>query len=114
MKEYLLVYRADYSQMPQTTNEAAQAVTKTWMDWMQHMEKQNQLVSAGNRLDWGTGKTIKPNNVVVNGPYAEIKESIGGYSVIKANSYETALEIAKGCPILQVGGNVEIREIVKM
>jgi hypothetical protein len=56
------------------------------------------------------GKVVKANKSVTNGPYVEIKESIGGMAIIKANSYEEAAEIAQGCPILEFGGNVEIRK----
>jgi hypothetical protein len=49
---------------------------------------------------------------VINGPYAEVKESIGGLILIRAVDYAVAAEIAKGCPILALGGNVEIRMAV--
>jgi hypothetical protein len=61
-----------------------------------------------------SGKVVKPNNVIADGPYMEIKESIGGYSIVKAESLEEAVELAKGCPILTAGGNVEVREIDAM
>jgi hypothetical protein len=34
-----------------------------------------------------------------------------GYTLVKAESYEAAVDLAKGCPILTIGGNVEVREI---
>ena len=110
MKDFLLVYRADYNAMPAGTPEQMEAMTKRWMDWIAGIAKQNKLVDRGNRLT-NTGHVIKPNNVVTNGPYTEIKESIGCYSIVKAGSYDEALEIAKGCPILTVGGSMEVREI---
>jgi hypothetical protein len=109
MKEFLFVFRTDYSAMPVSTPEQAQAMTKRWMDWIADIEAQNKLSDRGKRLS-STGKVVK-SNVVTNGPYTEIKESIGGYTLVKAASYEDAVEIAKGCPILPLGGNVEIREI---
>ena len=110
MKDYLLVYRADYSFMPERSPEEMAAMSKRWMDWMGSIAAQNKLANRGNRLE-GTGKVIKNDNTVTNGPYAEIKESIGGYSIVKAESYEAAIELAKGCPVLKLGGNVEVREI---
>ena len=111
MQEFLLVYRTDYNAMPQSTPEQAQATTKQWMDWIAGLRAAGQLGDRGNRLEPSNGHVLKPGNVVTNGPYAEIKESIGGYSIVKATSYEAAIEIAKGCPILKIGGNVEIRSI---
>jgi len=113
MKDFLLVFRTDYSKMPQGTPEEMQAMTKRWMDWIGGIAAQNKLADRGNRLGNG-GKVVKPSNVVTDGPYTEIKESIGGYSLVKAASLEEAVELAKGCPILNVGGNVEVREIEKL
>jgi hypothetical protein len=110
MKDYLLVFRTDYNNMPQRTAEEAQAITLRWMDWIKTIASKNQLVDKGNRLD-NSGKVLKPNDVVTNGPYTDIKESIGGYTLIKAESYDDATELSKTCPILSVGGSVEIREI---
>jgi hypothetical protein len=110
MKDYLLVYRADYDFMPERSPEEAAAMTKRWMDWMGSIAAQNKLTDRGNRLD-NSGKVVRNSSTITNGPYAEIKESIGGYSVIKAESYEAATELAKGCPIFMIGGNVEVREI---
>jgi hypothetical protein len=110
MKDYLLVYRADFSFLSNRTPEEMQAMSKRWMDWLGNIAAQNKLTDRGNRLE-GSGKVIKGDNTVTNGPYAEIKESIGGYSIVKAGSYEAAIELAKDCPILKLGGNVEVREI---
>ncbi|OQP64588.1 YciI family protein [Niastella populi] len=110
MKDYLLVFRADFSLMPNRTPEEMQAMSKRWMDWIGSIAAQNKLAGVGNRLE-GTGRVLKGDSTITNGPYAEIKESIGGYSIVKADSYEAAIELAKGCPILKQGGNVEVREI---
>jgi hypothetical protein len=113
MKEFLFLYRTDYANMQHPTKEQADAVMKKWMDWMGRIAVQNKLTSKGERLH-GSGKIVKANDVVTNGPYTDIKESIGGYSLIKADSYDEAVEFAKGCPILSTGGSVEIREINAM
>jgi len=109
MKEYLFVFRTDFSNMPQRTPEEAEATTKKWMEWVGSIAAKNKLVDKGNRLS-ASGKVIK-SSTITNGPYSEIKESIGGYSIVRAESYDEATELAKGCPVLAVGGNVEIREI---
>jgi hypothetical protein len=112
MKDFLFVYRTDYAAMAAATPEQMQAMNKQWMDWMGGIAAQNKLANQGNRLD-NSGKVVK-SNVVTNGPFVEIKESIGGYSIVKADSYDNAVEMAKGCPILKAGGNVEVREVVPM
>jgi hypothetical protein len=113
MKEFLLLFRTDFSAMPKASPEEMQANTQRWMDWIGGIAAQNKLGDRGNRLA-PEGKVLKAGNVITDGPYAEIKESLAGYSVVKAASIEEATELAKGCPILAVGGNVEIREISVM
>ncbi len=95
------------------TPEGIVAISKQWENWIGGIAAQNKLAARGNRLG-NDGKTVKPNNVVTNGPYAEIKEMISGYIMVKADSIDEAAEIAKGCPILEVGGNVEVRDVVVM
>jgi hypothetical protein len=114
MKDFLLVYRTDYNTMPKDPSpEEMQASTKRWMDWIGGIAAQNKLTDRGNRLV-PSGKVVKAGNVIADGPYAEIKESIVGYSIVKADSIEEATEFSKGCPILKIGGNVEVREISVM
>ncbi|HVW96381.1 MAG TPA: YciI family protein [Mucilaginibacter sp.] len=110
MTEFLFVYRNDYINQPVGSPEEMQAVTKKWMDWIGGIAAQDKLVSRGNRLV-NDGRVVRPGNVVTDGPYTEIKELIGGYSVVKAESYDEAVEMAKGCPIFAFGGNVEVRAI---
>jgi hypothetical protein len=114
MKEFLLIFRREVvGKEAQLSPEQMQAMMKPWQDWMGSLAAQNKLVDPGNRLD-SDGRVIKQNNMVTNGPYVEIKEAIGGYIVIRANSLDEAAELSKDCPILTVGGNVEVRTLVPM
>lgn len=113
MKQFLLVFRADYAEMPKTSPEEAQANTQKWINWIAGIAVQNKLADRGNRLT-SSGKVLKADHLVSDGPYTEIKESIMGYTLINASSFEEAVELTKDCPILSVGGNVEIREISVM
>ena len=90
MKEFLLIFRSDFvaNQTPPSP-EQLQNMMNPWQDWM-------------------------GSNIIVNGPYVEIKEAIGGYIIIKADSLDEAAELSKGCPILSMNGNVEVRTIVPM
>jgi len=113
MKDFLLVYRTDENTMnalPKRSPEEMQLSTKRWMDWIGGIAAQNKLTDRGNRLV-PSGKVVKADNVIADGPYTEIKECIIGYSIVKATSIEDATELAKGCPVLAIGGNVEVREI---
>jgi hypothetical protein len=112
MTEFLLIFRTDYQTMPQGSPEEMQAMAKQWQDWIGGVAAQNKLVETGKRMSFD-GKVVRANNVVTDGPYTEIKETVGGYMFIRVESVEEAVDIAKGCPILAVDGNVEIRAIVQ-
>ena len=112
MKEFLLVFRTfnnpDFTPSPEQMQEGL----TNWMNWMGGLAAQNKIVSNGNRLSMANAKTVKPNNVITDGPFMEIKEYINGYTIVRAASVEEAAELAKGCPILQMGGSVEVRAVV--
>jgi hypothetical protein len=110
MKEFLLIFRADLTSMPNRSPEEMQAQTKKWMDWIGGIAARDKLKDRGNRL-MPDGKVLRSESLITDGPYVEIKESILGYSVIKAISWEAAVEIARGCPIFTTNGSVEVREI---
>lgn len=113
MKDFLLIFRSEVLPTRIGTPEEKDAATQSWVDWIGGIAAQNKLTDRGNRLAT-TGKVVTSGNVITNGPYTDIKEFIGGYTIVKTDSYENAVELAKGCPILKVGGNVEIREIEYM
>jgi hypothetical protein len=110
MKDFLLVFRNDFASIPKGSPEEMQALTKKWMDWVGGIAAQNKLTDRGSSLAGG-GKVVRPNNVITDGPYTEIKEVVGGYTIVKADSIEEAAELASDCPIFSYGGNVEVREI---
>jgi len=114
MKEFLLIFRRDFvTKEEQPSPEQIQNMMKPWQDWMGSLAAQNKLASSGNRLA-SDGRVVKSDKIVTDGPYVEIKEAIGGYIVVKANDLDEAAELAKGCPVLNIGGNVEVRGLVGM
>jgi hypothetical protein len=112
MKEFVFIFRNSDNPTFKPSPEQMQEVMTNWMNWMGGIAAQNKLVDNGNRLSMSIAKTIKPNNVVTDGPYTEIKEFINGYTIVKAANVDEAVELAKGCPIFKVGGSVEVRAVV--
>ena len=109
MNEFLLVFRRDYNtKKAGISDQQMQIHLKRWDDWLDYLVSENILARPFQSLD-AQGIILNPNNNVAPGPYFELKESIDGLIVIKADNYEEALKIARDCPILEVGGNVEIR-----
>lgn len=80
----------------------------------QWIEELGEHYESGDPLE-APAKTVKgKNKVVTDGPYIESKELVSGYYLIKADSLEEATELAKGCPVLRLGGVAEVREIMSM
>ena len=93
--------------------EQMQVWMKQTMDWIGGIAAQNKF-SGGNGLPFDDSRVVRHNNIVTNGPFGEINETIGGYIIVKADSVAEAVEFAKGCPVLQGEGNtVEVRKIAK-
>ncbi len=112
MKEFALIFRlkdlSDFKPTPEQMQER--------MNWLAGIASQNKLVDKGNTLlpFEGSAKTVKPNNVITDGAYTEIKEFISGYIIVKADTIDEAVEMAKGNPIFyQAGGSIEVREVLK-
>lgn len=112
MTEFMMIFRNDYTPNFTPTPEQMQASIKEWQDWIGGIAAQGKFVGT-NRLS-SEGKTLKPNNIIADGPYAEIKEIIGGYFIVKALSLDEAMKLAEGCPILAIGGHVEVRKVIPM
>jgi hypothetical protein len=112
MDEFMLIFRhEDGSKI--ASPEQMQIWMKQTMDWIGGIAAQNKF-DGGNGLGFDGAKVVWPKNVVTDGPYGEIKETIGGYIVVKADSFEEAVEFAKGSPVLQGEGNsVEVRKLMR-
>ena len=111
MKEFALIFRindiSDSKPSPEQMQER--------MNWLAGIASQNKLADKGNSLlpSPASAKTVKPNDVVTDGPYTEIKEFIAGYVIVKAVDIDEAVEMAKSNPIFKIGGNIEVREVLK-
>ncbi len=112
MKEFMMLFRGAEQAVDTRTPEEQQANMTRWQDWIGGIAAQGKFVNTG-RLAF-EGKTLQANGVVTDGPYAEMKEILGGYLTVKANSLEEAIELAEGCPALLNGGRVEVRAMVAL
>lgn len=112
MDEFILIFRhPDGNKV--ASPEQMQSWMKQTMDWIGGIAAQNKFVS-GTGLLFEDARIVNHNNIVTNGPFGDIKETLGGFIIVKANSVEEAVEFAKGSPILQGDGNtIEVRKIAK-
>jgi hypothetical protein len=110
MKEFVLLFRQPSYDYRNTDPNKMKELGKKWQDWVSGIVSQNKLSSNGIRLSM-EGKVLKPGGVITDGPFVEIKEKLGSFIVIKAESLEEATTLAHGCPAVDEGGSVEIRPV---
>ena len=114
MKEFVLIFRTECLPEVKFSPDEMQSMMLHWQNWMGSIAARNKLANTGNRLG-SNGVTLKPGDVITNGPYAGIREIITGYIIIRAESIDEAVEMAKGCPLVAGGGGqVEVRNIIPM
>jgi len=104
MKEFVFIFRNTVDPKQQPSPEQLQAK----MNWLGSIAAQNKLADKGNTLSLSAAKTVR-QDIVSDGPYTEIKEFILGYMIVRTDTIEDAVELAKSNPILKAGGIVEIR-----
>lgn len=112
MEEYVLLFRQpsyDYSNAAPGTMET---LTKKWSDWVAGIAAEGKLVSSGTRLAHA-GKVLKAGGIITDGPFVELKEQLGSFFVVRAESLDDATTLAHGCPAIDEGGSVEIRPLLK-
>jgi hypothetical protein len=115
MADFLFIYRNSESDAREYmgTPEAAQSSMKLWMAWLSDIEAKGHLKSRGEPLE-RTGKVMSgPKKHVTDGPYAEAKDIVSGFSIITAKDEAEAVELARGCPVLRGTGSVEVRAVMK-
>ncbi len=111
MEEYLILMRLDLiTKEAQPSPEQMQEYMKIYNDWVGSIAAQNRYIG-GKGLST-EGKVIRSKDMITDGPYAEIKESLAGFIMIKARDLDDAVNIAKGCPILEGDNSVEVRKVV--
>lgn len=111
MSEFLLVFRRDHqTQELQPDPEQLRDHLKHWADWFRSLAAQDKLAYPVQRLD-REGKVLT-NQQVASGPFITRQNSVGNLILLRARDYQEAVELAQGCPVLELGGTVEIRRVV--
>jgi hypothetical protein len=108
MSEFIYLYRGGRRGQ---TPEESETIMGKWVAWMQSIGA--SLKDRGQPLE-PEGKVVASNGAVTDGPFAEAKDIVGGYTLVEADTIAKACEFARGCPILEVGGSVEVRPVMQM
>lgn len=111
MAEFLYLYRG--GQRGATAEESEQIMQK-WMNWFKDLTASGNLKDGGQPLE-AEGKVVRDKRgTVTDGPFAEAKDLVGGYTLVEAENLARAADLAKGCPILERDGIVEVRPVMNM
>ena len=116
MPKYMLLLHDRTDGFAAMSPEQMQQVIQKYVAWGDKL-RTSGVIQDGQKLTDEPGRVIRTDGGqvrVVDGPYSETKEVLGGYYTIAADNYDAAVEIARSCPHVDYGGTIEVRQIDNM
>jgi hypothetical protein len=111
MANFLYLFRG--GNMRQMSPQQLQENMDKWRSWIGELAKKD-VYKGGEPLNPEGRQLAAGKQTVTDGPFGETKDVVGGYLIVTAANLDAATELARGCPILQNNGSVEVREIGSM
>ncbi len=113
MEKFMLIFHGGQLPKDQLTPETMQANMGKWMAWIDKLAKAGKYDSGepllpGGKLISGSNKTV------IDGPFIEGKEIVGGYFIINADDYDEAIALCDEYPDYATGGQIQVRQVMKM
>ncbi len=108
--EYMVLFRSTDWEKNLSPDQLQNIMSRT-MAWFEQLHAQGKMKAAQPLYDEGKVITGKKGQHVSDGPFAESKETVGGYLMLKVDSMEEAVTIAQGWPLLDCGCTVEVRPV---
>ena len=112
MAKFMFLQRGGCENQPPATPDQMEARMKSCMEWMKNGQDEGWLLDPGAPL-MGSSAVVESEEVT-DGPFAESKELVGGYSMIEAPDLAAACELAKQTIKMTGAGTIEVREIGNM
>jgi len=111
MSEFVFLYRGgEAGRSP----ERMQQMMQKWVAWFKELTEKGHVKNQGHPLE-RAGKLVKgKEKTIIDGPFVEAKDLVGGYSLIEASDLDQAVQLSKGCPIFENDGAVEVRPVMKL
>ena len=112
MKTYVMILHDSGAFPADISPDEIQAIISRYVAWRQKVQQNGRKVSGHNLTD-GQGRVMRGapgQTTVIDGPYAEAREVIGGLFILEAASYDEVVELSRDCPHLDFG-SIEIREV---
>ena len=116
MSDFVFLFRStdDDARQAMGTPERAQKSMQAWLGWIRDLEARGHLKNPGQPLERAGSVVSGKQRVITDGPYLEAKDMVLGFIVVEARDAAQAIELAKGCPMLEGAGSVEVRPVMKM
>jgi hypothetical protein len=111
--KYLLLLHDAPGAYTNLSPEQRQQVIQKYIAWGEKLRNAGML-EGGQKLSDEPGRVMRASNGevrVTDGPYSETKEVLGGYYIVRADSYDHGVQLARDCPHFDYGGTIEVREI---
>ena len=111
MKDFMMIFiGASYEELGLSPEQLQERMGK-WFAWGNKMGEQG-ILKGGEALHDKIRRISGPDRIVTDGPFAESKELVGGYYIVSAPNMEAVQVIAQDFPDYDLGGTVEIREVM--
>ncbi len=110
MPHYMLLLYDNPSNWTSMSPEDMQKAIQKYVAWREKL-RTKKIFMGSNKLTADPGKVIRGKARVIDGPYSETKEVLGGYFAIEAPNYNAAVEECRDCPHLEYGGTIEVRQV---
>lgn len=106
-KKYLFLHRSQSGNRQEPSPAQMQDMYAAFNVWKEKFK--DNILDMGGKLMPG-GKVVTTSGAT-DGPFVEVKEIVGGYMFVSADSVDRALEVAREMPMLTPGASIEIREV---
>lgn len=110
MAKFMFLQRGACESRARMSPEEMQAGMQAWMDWVQRGTADGWLVDPGSPLS-DKGAVVNADQSVIDGPFMESKELVGGYTIVEAADLAAACELARQTITIAGGGRIEVRQI---
>ncbi len=112
MTEFVYLFRRPAAR--DASPQRLQEMLQRWRDWYKDLEQKGHLVDIGHPLEMAGAVITDAGGGYRDGPYAETKDIVGGYSVVRASDLAQAVALTRGHPVFEMGGLIEIRPLLKL
>ena len=109
-RTFMLLLRGGVSNRDLSADQLQKQIER-YLSWIEKLRQEGHFVAGEPLAESGRILSGENGRTVTDGPFAESKEEVGGYFIIRARDLDAAVELAKGCPIFANNGTVEVRAI---